>query len=55
MDDKDFKQQLVIALANNPEFVKQAGDCYNGKQIWFALTEQINAAVKNIVVEVTPK
>ena len=48
MDDKEFKQQLALTLAGNPEFIKQAASNYNGKLIWFPVTEQINATLNKL-------
>jgi len=53
MTTEEFEQNLIIALASNPEFIKQAGGNYDGKQIWFAVTEQINSTVNGIKKPVT--
>lgn len=48
MEDKEFKQRLALALASNTEFIKQARDSYNGKMIWYAVSEQVSGTVNAI-------
>jgi len=55
MTNEEFEQKLIIALVSNPEFVKQASDNYDGKQIWFSLSEQINSTVNGIKKPITQK
>lgn len=50
MDDKLFKQKLILALVGNPEFIKHAKSDYNGKFIWHCVSEQINDTVNAIKI-----
>lgn len=47
----NFKQQLILTLCANPEFVKSAGESNAGKRTWCAMRNEIDLLIKHITEE----
>ena len=43
-----FEEQLTLALASNPEFIKQAATDYNNKVIGYCVALQIKQTIKTL-------
>ncbi len=48
MEDLTYKQQLVLALVGNPEFVSRCCESYDRKRPWFCVNEEVSALVSKL-------
>ena len=48
MRELTYKQQLIIALVSNPEFVAKCDKSYDRKQIWYSVSEQVGSVINRL-------
>ena len=48
MSELTYKQQLVLTLVGNPEFVSRCCDSYDRKRAWFCVSREVDALVNEL-------